>query len=159
MKKIGIIVGAIVFCLLVAALIAPSFVDWNAYKGQITTLAEDATGRDVSLSGDLSFRLLPSPALTVEGLSLSNIEGASSETMVRLKALDVRVRFLPLLAGTVEVERIVLEEPDLVLEILPDGTTNWDFGGEEADLNSIDSSALRPFARPFRSSKWANHVY
>ena len=45
--------------------------------------------------------------------------------MVRLKSLEVRIRFLPLLKGNIEVESVTLVEPVIELEVLADGRANW----------------------------------
>ena len=60
-----------------AVLIAPSYIDWNQYRGQIEAYGERLTGRDVSIDGDIGFILLPAPALTISDFSVANSEDAS----------------------------------------------------------------------------------
>lgn len=146
MKKTGIVAAVVVAVLAVAALVAPSFVDWNRYKGDITGRIEEALGRRVTIGGDLSLALLPVPALSAKSVSLANIEGASSPDMVTLDSLRVRLDPLPLLTGKVKVGSIILEQPVIRLEKLSDGRSNWDFqkpdqpGGQAA----ADSPATGP---------------
>lgn len=107
-------------------LVAPSLIDWNAYKGAIAERVSQATGRQVELRGDVGFTLLPSPALTVRDARLANAAGAAEPDMVRLRKLDARVALGPLLGGRVQVESIALVEPTFVVEVLKDGRINWD---------------------------------
>ena len=53
--------------------------------------------------------------------------GATSVDLVTLGSLDVEVALFPHLTGTVQVERVVLVDPVIDLEVLPDGRQNWVF--------------------------------
>src|SRR5581483_10350280 len=87
----------------------------------------NATGRALTIDGDISLSLLPSPALSVAGVRLANIQGGSTADMARLKSLDVSVSLIPLLSGNVQVTRVTLVDPVVLLETLPDGRANWQF--------------------------------
>lgn len=126
MKKILAGIGIALTLLIAIALIAPSFVDWNAYRFQIAQKVKDATGRKLHIGGDIDFSVLPTPVLQVTDVHLANAEGASQPTMVSIRQLDVSVALLPLLGGTVHVQNIRLIDPLINLEILADGRGNWD---------------------------------
>ena len=123
---------AILFSLIVvavsAALILPSFVDWNQYKGDITDQANKATGRRLTIFGDISLAVLPSPTLKVADVRLANTPGGDAQNMVSLKALEVHVALWPLLSSELQVQSIRLIEPVIALEVDKDGLANWDFG-------------------------------
>ena len=127
MKKLLIGIIGLVVVLVAAVLIGPSFVDWNAYKAEVATQAKAATGRTLTIDGDISLQILPSPALVVNDVSLANIDGASTPQMVRLKSLQVRVALGPLLSGNFQVETLRLIDPVIELEVLADGRANWAF--------------------------------
>ena len=117
---------ALLGLLLAIIVIVPSFVDWNQYRDEIAQQVESLMGRPVTIEGDLDFAILPSPALSVNGLRIANIPGASTVDLVTLESLDIEVAFMPLLRGTFQVERTVLVAPVINLETLPDGRNNWD---------------------------------
>jgi len=145
LRIVLIVVGAVLALLVAAVLVGPSLVDWNAHKDRIVAEVREATGREFSIQGDMSLTLLPVPALSAQGVRLASIEGGSAAPMVDLKELRVRIALLPLLEGTVQVERILLVEPRISLEVLPDGRRNWSFAnGSSAASGSIgpDASAL-----------------
>src|SRR3546814_9898283 len=99
LRKILIGLGAVVVVLLGAVLGVPGLIDWNGYKREIEAAAEQATGRDRRLEGDIGLSVLPSPSLSVEKVVFANIPGGSVPEMARLEALRVHVALLPLLTG------------------------------------------------------------
>lgn len=127
MRRVLIGLGVVAALLLAAVFVVPSLVDWNGYKPRIADAVREATGRDLVIEGDIGLSILPTPTLSVAGVRLRNLEGAASPDLVRLKALDVEVALRPLLTGTIEVKRLVLVEPFIALEELPDGRRSWDF--------------------------------
>ena len=56
LKILGIVV-VVVVVLIAGALIAVSFVDINQYKGLITEQVKQATGRDLSIDGNLELKV------------------------------------------------------------------------------------------------------
>lgn len=129
MRKILIISAAFLALLLGVALIGPSFVNWNTYRGQVETLVKNASGRDITIAGDLAFRVLPSPRLSVEGVTLANPPGFESPYLVEADRLELGVALLPLISNRIEVKRLYLIGPKVHLEQLADGRNNWSFGG------------------------------
>jgi len=143
---------AIFFSLIIvavsAALILPSFVDWNQYKGDITDQANKATGRRLTIFGDISLAVLPSPTLKVADVRLANTPGGEAQNMVSLKALEVHVALWPLLSSELQVQSIRLIEPVIALEIDKDGLANWDFGraGGASTSGSGEAGGLAAFS-------------
>lgn len=127
MKRALIVIGVIVGLACIGALAALSLIDWNSYKPEIEQRVEAALGRDVTIAGDLSLGLLPSPRLSAQGISLANAQGGSVPHMATIDALRVRLAFLPLLTGRIQVEALILERPKVILETLPSGEGNWVF--------------------------------
>lgn len=132
-KKLGLGLLGLVVLLVAAILIAPSFIDWNAQKGRITAEVRNLTGRELAIDGDVSLAVLPAPALSAAKVRLANVEGGSAPDMVELESLKVRIAFLPLLRGEVQVESIVLVKPVIRAEVLPDGRKNWEFAAPGPD--------------------------
>ncbi|WES31627.1 AsmA family protein [Varunaivibrio sulfuroxidans] len=124
-KRILIGVGTFFLLVIGTALLLPRFIDWNAYKNIITEQVRAQTGRTMDIRGDLSVRLLPSPALTMQDVRVRNIEGAHDADMVRLSSLEVNVALLPLFHGEVQVRNVRLVDPVISLESLADGRNNW----------------------------------
>jgi uncharacterized protein involved in outer membrane biogenesis len=143
MKKFGMILGGIVALVIVAALVAPFFIDLNTYKSLIAEKAKAATGRDLTIDGDISLSLLPTPSVSVEGLKFGNAAGGKAANMAELATARIRVALMPLLSGKVKIESIVLEKPVIVLEKLADGRGNWEFA-PAADAGAATATESAP---------------
>ena len=137
---IGLIVLVVV--LVGAALIAPRFIDWNRFRPNVIAAVAQATGREMVIDGDLSLALLPAPSLSVRAVRLANVPGASTADLLRLKALEIKVALVPLAAGRLQVESVRLVDPELFLEMLPDGRGNWRLA-EASELSSQQTPAER----------------
>ena len=113
---------------LIAVLAAlPSIVDAEAYKPRVAEILASASGRTVSLDGPLSFELLPQPRLVLQDVRVGNVPGAAAPTMLTARRLAVRLSWQALLQGRIEILRVELDEPRLVLEPGADGKSNWWF--------------------------------
>jgi uncharacterized protein involved in outer membrane biogenesis len=141
LRKVLIGVSALVVVLVGVLLVAPAFIDPNDYKPEIQASVKDATGRDLTIGGDISLSLLPSPSLSVAQVSLSNMAGGGAEPMVTLDALRVNLALMPLLSGSVKVTSVTLDKPTIVLETTADGKANWIFDNapSEGAASSTDT--------------------
>jgi uncharacterized protein involved in outer membrane biogenesis len=52
-------------------LVAPSLIDWTAYRASFATRLSAATGRTVSIDGDVDFVILPRPALNANAVRVA----------------------------------------------------------------------------------------
>jgi AsmA protein len=140
MRKILIAIGVIVVLLIVAVLVAPFFIPIDWAKQQIIAQVKEQTGRDLKLDGDISVSLIPTTAVEVSDVSLSNRPGSDVADMIKLKDLELEVALFPLLSGELEVDRFVLIEPDIYLEVDEQGRGNWELGGTKAETTTEDTS-------------------
>src|SRR5215510_6255576 len=147
MKKILIGIGVLLVLIVAALLIGPSFYDWNQHKQLIADEARKATGRELTIDGDISASILPMPTISVAGIHFANAPGGSAPDMATLETLKVRVALLPLIQGNVQIEEITLVKPVILLEKLPDGRGNWEISspaGAEAASQEQSSGGGMP---------------
>ena len=142
LKKAAYIAGGLIVVLFGLLLAIPSFLDLNDYKAEIADAVATATGRELSLGGDIDLTLLPAPVLSVTDIGLSSVEGSRQPLLAEIGGLEVRVALLPLLSSQVQVERVTLINPVVWLEKLPSGQLNWEFGPptEQRDAGGIGST-------------------
>ncbi|MDA0219929.1 MAG: AsmA family protein [Proteobacteria bacterium] len=136
---LALALGAVVIMLLT--------LDLNGYKPEIEAELERATGRDVTIGGDLHLTVLPALALAVDDLTIAGLPGGSGDPLLALPRAQAVVALLPLLSGEIEVERVRLVEPVVVLERTQDGRASWSFdppgaAGGETPAVSIASLEL-----------------
>ncbi len=125
MKKFVVILSAVLVFLVVALLVAPGFVDWSKYKQQIITQLHQATGHNYEVNGALELALIPFPRVLIEDLSVSSPSVVGGDALVSLEKVEVSVALWPLLSGNVVVNRVLLVEPNVHLDIAVDGTPSW----------------------------------
>jgi AsmA protein len=126
MRKVALIVGVVVVLLIAAVLVVPRLIDWNAYKPEIASAVRDATGRELQIDGNLDIKIIPGAAFSASGIRLSNAPDAPKAEMVRIKSIDGKIALLPLLGGTLVVERLIVEEPEINLSVDKTGRPNWE---------------------------------
>lgn len=106
--------------------------DPNSYKPQIVAAVKRATGRDIDLKGNIHLALSLQPTLTVQDVSFSNPPGFSRPQMATLQQLDLQLALLPLIHHQIEIDRLVLVKPDILLETNAKGQSNWTFTPQSA---------------------------
>jgi len=127
-------------------------IDLGKYAKLATDEVKAATGRELRIRGKLDIKLFPRLALVAEDVSFANAPWGSRPDMARVKRLEGSVALLPLLRKQVEITRLVLVEPDVLLETDAKGVGNWVFkppatakpgasgesGGVEVDLHGAE---------------------
>ncbi|WP_273149079.1 AsmA family protein [Methylophaga thiooxydans] len=132
----------IVIIIAVASLVAlPFVVDPNDYKDEISSQVEKATGRNLTLQGDIGLSVFPWIALELGPLSLSNAQGFKADSFAKVEAAEIRIKLMPLLKKQLEMDTVVLDGLVLNLETDKNGKTNWD------DLTQADE-VVKEDAKP-----------
>lgn len=119
------LIGAAAVVLLAALAAAPFLISVEGFQRQIEARALRATGRELRINGGLHFTLLPQPSFEAKDVTLANMPGGHAAAMVRVGAMRLDVKMVPLFEGRVEVTGIVLDKPEIFLEVARDGTANW----------------------------------
>ena len=125
MNKAIKILTSLVAVILIIVVVIIATTDINQYKGQIINLVEDATGRNLQIGGDLKFALSLLPTVVVEDVTFSNASWGSQPEMMSLKKFELKVALLPLITGHIQVNKIILIDPKILLETNKEGTGNW----------------------------------
>ena len=119
--------GTLLILLVAAVILIPLMVDVNSYKPQIEAKVQEATGRSFKIGGDIGLSVFPWVGLSLSDLSLGNPQGFKETDLIKVGDFEARVKLLPLLSRQVEIKRIILQNPQIVLVKNKDGRTNWDF--------------------------------
>ena len=151
MRKIALIIGAIVVVLVVAVMIFAATFNVNQYHGTIQSELQQRLGRPVSL-GDMHLRIFPL-RFEVQNVSIADDPTfRSSKPFVQAAKLDVSVKLLPLLHKAVEVDSLILERPSVNLIKNKQGVWNFASLGKESGAPpsgpANPSTAKKPGAPP-----------
>jgi uncharacterized protein involved in outer membrane biogenesis len=109
-----------------------SIIDFKKLKPILTQAIKKETGRDLEIRGAIDFKLGFRPSLVVDDVSFQNAPWASRREMVKIKRLEAKIMVMPLLKGDIQIVRLVLVEPDVLLETDESGKWNFEFGRSEA---------------------------
>jgi AsmA protein len=123
--------------------------DLDSLKPRIIAAVKQATGRDLTLQGPIRLGWSLRPTLTLRDASLSNPPGFTRAQMATLQRLEVKLALLPLLSRRVEIARLALEKPDIILETDAQGRPNWLFAPEPrpaAPPNAVSGGEHEPLS-------------
>src|SRR5690349_8717826 len=94
----------------------------------------------------MAFSLLPNVALDLNDVTFAGPPGARTPEMVRLGRLELVLTPLPLLQGRVEIDRLILREPRIALEVDAQGRPNWVL--DQAQVNGQGQPEPAPAPAP-----------
>ena len=66
LKVLGWLVGMVLLLIIAAVILIPMFVDPNDHKERIVAEVKKATGRDLSIEGDIGLSVFSPPGIGVE---------------------------------------------------------------------------------------------
>lgn len=149
MRKILIGIAVIFILLIGAFIIVPGLIPSDVYKQNIESQLSKELGRDVTISGDVRVQSFPLIRAKTNGVRIENYEGFSDIPFLTVEELEARIRLFPLLAKRVEIAGFNLIKPEIYLERLADGRTNWGSLAEE-EVSPSTPEPAKPFSRDGR---------
>ncbi|MGB3583918.1 MAG: AsmA family protein, partial [Roseiarcus sp.] len=119
MRYVLTIIAVALVAVMSAALVAPMLIDWSAHRAEIEARLRAITGANVSLTGPVEVRLLPTPYLALGAGSLS----APSPDGPKLSFDSARLELalVKLTSGQIRFSDISLEKPVLTIVRGSDG--------------------------------------
>ena len=109
------------------------FFPWDVLRGPINRYVSAELGRRFEITERLSVKLGSTATVRADGLEFANPEWASEPYLVKAKAAEFDIKLLPLLFGKVDLPRVALFEPQIGLQIEPDGRRTWALSRDTSD--------------------------
>ena len=116
MRDLLTALAGVVVLILVAALAVPPFVDWSARRGLIDRAITQSLGTPARSEGAVDLRLLPSPHLRLDRLSLGEADGPTLDA----QNVDAEIALAPLLKGEVRFTATQVERARITLPVAQD---------------------------------------
>ena len=126
-RRIGWAAAALLAPLVVAYATAPLWIDVESYKPSLIEAVKDATGRELVIDGPMKLSVFPVPRISAQQVHFANAAGATGAQMIDVRWVGASPSWLALLRGRVEVGRVTLYQPSIVLETDANGVPNWQF--------------------------------
>ncbi|MBT8474500.1 MAG: AsmA family protein [Rhodobacteraceae bacterium] len=133
------IVGVLVL-IVVVAVAALFLMPTDRIAALVETRFEAATGRTLSVEGDVRPSLWPALGVRTGAIEISNADWASDTPMLRADGLAVAVDFGALIGGDIRVTGIEVLTPQILLETNADGTGNWEMSGSASETTATATS-------------------
>lgn len=152
-RLLTFLVGLILI-VVIAAIIIPILIPESVYRDRAQIAASENLGREVSLAGDVSLRLLPSVQIQARNVSIANEEGFGDTPFAEMAEMRVGVQLWPLLSRNIVIDEFVLVDPVIRME-QRGNRNNWSLGpdtGADAPSSSTEGFVRRPGALPFEAS-------
>ena len=124
-KKILIGIFSLVLLIVIAIGVIVATVDPNDYRGKITEVVKDKTGRDLYFD-NIELAFFPKLGANLENVTLSNATGFEDEQFLKVSKIQISVAIIPLFSSQLEVDTLTLHGLDLRLARNADGVANWD---------------------------------
>lgn len=123
---LGIITCAIVF-VIVGGYALLSTYSFNDLKPRAVQAVKDATGRELTLGGNIKLEVGLTPSLVVDNVSFQNSSWGTRPELAKIKRLEMQIALLPLISKNIEIKRFTLIEPDILIETDRSGKSNLAF--------------------------------
>jgi AsmA family protein len=136
--------GATLLGVILGALFALYFLDWNTMRGPIARWLSHRTGREIRIDGNLAVKLFTwQPSADAGGVFIGNPRWVGTPQAARAKEFRIEVRLVPLFWGHLVVPFVRIDEPDILVVRDANGRTNWD----RSDVGPNQAYKLPPIRR------------
>ncbi len=126
-KLLFFLILIVVVVVAAAVVLLPRYFNPNDYKGEIAEQAEKATGRKLSLEGDLKLTFYPWLGVSTGRIAVGNAQGFGDRPMFSAEKVAVRLQLLPLLLKqAVLLDTVVIDRAQINLAKNKEGKTNLD---------------------------------
>lgn len=126
MKRFFLFVAILVFVGAGALYIASLLVDKEAYRNELVGYIERLTGVTPVIKGEVDVSVFPYPTLTVKEVVLPPPSDRFDEKLFVAPSVFIELSYWSLFFSGVDIEAIHLRNPVINVEVLSDGSWNWD---------------------------------
>ncbi|MFO7656495.1 MAG: AsmA-like C-terminal region-containing protein [Bacteroidales bacterium] len=145
MKKLIKILFIVIAAIFLVALVTPFL-----FKGKIMQFAKEQINNNLNARVDFSnlnlsfIKNFPNASIVLKNLTVSGIDKFENDTLLKLKAFDVRVDLISAIKmENINIKGILIDQPVIAAKVLADGKANWDIVKEsiEEEEEEVDTTA------------------
>ncbi|MGR5140931.1 AsmA family protein [Photobacterium sp. DNB23_23_1] len=141
MKKIIMALLAVVVIAVVGIAALVALVDPNQFKPMIAEQVKKATGRDLVIEGDISWRFFPSIGFDIGKTEFKNPQGFAEPNLAQFDQAELSVSVMPLFSQQLEIGNVSLLGGRVFIQTLENGVSNLDgLSGQEATEPAAEST-------------------
>jgi uncharacterized protein involved in outer membrane biogenesis len=128
MKRLILAVVGLVVVVIVAAVLYLTFGDLSRFRPNVEAAVSRATGREFRIEGAFKPKVLPTPSLVVEGVTLANAEWGTPTPMISVGKASVEIGLWSLISGPIRVKKVDVQDVAILVEQNASGASNWTMG-------------------------------
>lgn len=128
------LVGIAVF--VVFLILAAYFFPWDTLREPINRYVSGQLGRRFEITRHLAVSVGRTTTVRAEAVEIANPVWAQEPYLLKAKAAEFDISLFPLLIGKIEIPRIVLTEPQIGLQLEPDGRRTWALSRDTSDASA-----------------------
>lgn len=113
------------------------FFPWDMLREPINRYVSAELGRRFEITRRLDVSLGRTTTVRLDGVELANPDWAKEPYLVRANAAEFDIKLWPLLSGKLSLPRVFLSEPEIGLQIEPDGRRTWALSRDTSDTGSV----------------------
>ncbi len=102
----------------------------DTVRDAVIAAVKEKTGRTLTINGELSFSMQPSPKMIAKQVVLSNPAGFDETPFMTMDQVDISFDLVAALTGNMMINGFVMEKPRINLIVNEKGRNNWSFGPE-----------------------------
>lgn len=145
MKIIAGLVGVLLVLALAVALAVAVLFDPKEFQPLLAQSVEKATGRKLTLEGDIGLDFFPCCSIRLGRATLGNPPGFAGDSFASVENAELSIRLWPLLTERrVEIGVVSLDGLDANLLLRKDGVANWEFSPQQAPDGAAAATAEAP---------------
>lgn len=139
LRYLGVIVVILILIITAGLAWLTTQFDPNHYKPQLTQLVADKMGRQLTIKGNMTWSFYPSLGIKAADISVANLPGFTNEPLLQIAEMHIAVKLLPLFSKRIEVQTIIINNPQLNLIKNKRGEVNWRINKttQKTNLNEI----------------------
>ncbi|AOT06530.1 AsmA family protein [Pseudoalteromonas luteoviolacea] len=135
------VVGLLIF-IVVLIVVAPMLIPTETIVSQLTTQVEKTTGRKLTIAGDSELSILPELNIKLNQVTFDNMPTGNAPHMLEMEQLAIHIPWGSLLSGDFKLERFVIQNPQILLEVDSTGKPNWQLFGATSTSSSTSTSEV-----------------
>lgn len=123
LARLFVLVGGIVVLALTLALVGPYFIDWTSYRADFEREASRILGRNVTVAGDASARILPFPSVTFTDVKVDGETPDAPSMTIETFSMDAELA--PFMRGEFLIFDMRLHKPVMAIDVADNGLIDW----------------------------------
>jgi len=132
---VKVVAGVLAVAVLLGLLIV--FFPWNVLRGPLNRYVTERTGRHFEITRRLDVKLGRTTRVLADGIEFANPEWARDPMLVKAQGAEIHIELLPLLRQRIVLPMVRLQEPQLGLQLEPDGRRSWALGRDTGDPGNL----------------------